>query len=145
MIKTPSLSLVQDHLKANVDALRDVGLAAEFAGTDEAALRSPTAFVLPAGGPFDKNKTPGRVSQVEHHGFAVVLAFKRAGRTGEGGIEDLEPVRDAVLQALMGHVLEGAKSAISIKRSHLVDFNPKTQRLWWQISCVYDHRHTPAA
>ena len=145
MIHTPSLSLVQDHLKGTVASLKDVGLAAEFMAAEEAALRSPSAFVLPAGGDFKDSKTPGRFSQLEASGFSVLLAFKRAGRTGEGGIQDLEPVRDQVLQALMGHRLEGATSAIIAKRQHPVTFDRKNRRLWWQITFAFTHRHTPAA
>lgn len=145
MIRTPSLSLVEDHLKATVGSLRDVGLAADFAAADEATQRSPSAFVLPAVGDFKDSKTPGRVSQPETSSFSVLLIFKGTGRTGEGGIQDLEPVRDEVLQALMGHKLDGAISAITAKRQSLVKFDGKNRRLWWQITFAFNHRHTPAA
>ncbi|CDO60810.1 hypothetical protein BN1012_Phect2597 [Candidatus Phaeomarinobacter ectocarpi] len=143
MIKTPSLSLVQQLLDDGVDALKDVGLMADLAAADESTLRSPSAFVLPAGGDFLNNKTPGRVAQTEASGFAVLLAFKDTSRSGEAGIKDFEPVRDAVLQVLMGAMLEGAQSSIAIKRQRLVDFDRKKRRLWWQITCTFNHLHRP--
>lgn len=145
MISTPRMQLIADRLKDQVAALRDVGVVADFTAATGNLTRSPAAYVLPSGGPFKDDQVSGVTRQQQDVGFGVLLGFGNTGREGDEGIEALEPVNDAVLNALMGFKLDGAKAAIRAKRTRLVAFDEKARRLWWLLEFTFPHLHLKGA
>ncbi len=120
------------HLKGAVTALADVGLAGDFqTAMQNLRLKAPAAFVLPGperGGP---NEYINAVSQRVTLRFSVVLAIQNLrDMQGDAAQTDLDPIRTAVLGALLGWQPAAADSPITYGAGRMVKWADGV--LWWQ-------------
>ena len=103
---------IVDRLKAQVTALKSVKGAAELAALDNRLTVEPAAFVVwlsdrPRG---DGGQVTGHTTQILTSTYSVVLAVRRyADPLGGAMADDIQPLRDAVLIALLGWAPSGCQ------------------------------------
>lgn len=117
-----------DRLGAVLDA--NVSGAADLAAAQEDQKRD-TVYVMYA----DDRATPGDlisvVRQECHTGISVVMAItNRRDRRGEKGIDEIEVMRKAVMQSLVGWHPPETSGPVIFRRGRLVRMTNRT--LWWQ-------------
>ncbi len=98
--------LLIERIRAALPALRAVLPAGDLAGIGEAAIQSPSVFVLFDGDRLGDSAGRGQAGIV-HQRWMIVLAVRNA-RQGDGGaalLADAGPLLAALLAALMGFQL----------------------------------------
>ena len=127
------LQPIADQLIAVVKDLRKVAGAANFAAAREDLKNPPAAYVIPLAGNAKPSGLMGlSVEQYVAEQFGVVLAVdnKRDVR-GDAVNAALEPLRNAVIQALLGFQPATDYDPVQLGGENLLDLDVTT--LWWQI------------
>lgn len=140
MISTPGMAPIAAYLKAQVTELKSVETAAAFFAAAEGNIATPAAYVLPVATSADPNSVAaGQVRQRLTETFAVALFFGRAGAKGEHAVVKFEPVRDAILTALVGWKHPDGGTAIEVVRQQLTRYDAENQIFGWQIDFRFRH------
>lgn len=129
------LAEIRDHLKANVGALIEVGLAKEFGSLREGSIRWPSAYVLPMAEQASENRYAHDkiCDQRVIFRFAVILAVRDIGdRRSSGAMETLPEIRDPIVEALATFVPTNADTACIPRQGRLVSSISKDGGLFWQ-------------
>ena len=117
-----------ERLKTDTDI--EVHGAAELAAA-EAERRRNGAFVIYLDDRAGGNALANGVRQLRTVGIGVVLAITNLrGKRGDAGIEEIEPVRERVINALVGWQPRTAASQVIFRGGQLMTFSRGT--LWWQ-------------
>lgn len=121
------------RLSAQVSALAIVGGAAELAAATEALAASPAAFVLEEDTAARENQVVTEVHQRLDVTLGVYLAVKNAKDSrGESGQGDLETLRIATRDALLGWTPGGDVEPLTYAGGRLFSFQPGL--IWWRES-----------
>lgn len=134
------------RLQATIPALRDVGGAAEFeAVTATGTPAKPAAYVIPLTDSADDpylgiGATAQRITAT--FGVLLIAANHVRGRLGTKALEDLNTLRVAVRQALIGWQPGAAFEPCLFSDGALIDFEPGL--IYWQDNyrTAYDARTT---
>ncbi len=127
------LGLWRDKLKADVAALRKVGLAADLLAAQTGLKSSPQAFVVPVSDTPVSRAGSGNtvVSQNVTAVVAIVILVrnKRKASTGAESSLDLNAIRSSIMDSLIGWQPAGADSAIQFAGGRSLDFS--ASGLFW--------------
>lgn len=121
------------RLEAGVSVLRSVGLAADLATVKAGSRSTPQAFVVPVSDAPGARSAPGTSirSQSVVTTIAVVIAVsnQRSSATGGQASMDLQSVRRAIMDSLIGWTPPGGDLAISYAGGRALDYSDATA--WW--------------
>lgn len=124
------------HLKTSVPSLKKVSGAVDFAsaGTD-LKNSTPAAYVLPLADKAGQNELCNAVSQRVDVRFGVVLAVQNLrDARGQNAHSDLEPIRRAVIDALLGWNPDADHAPVLYGGGRLLQLADGV--LWWQLEFV---------
>ncbi len=123
----------RDRLTEAVTVFRDVGLSAELLAAQESLRTTPAAFVVPiSDNPASRPGTGNTIrSQNVNATVAVVLAVSnsRGSSSGSEASTDLQAIRRAVMDSLIGWQPPGADLGISYAGGRAFAFKDST--VWW--------------
>jgi hypothetical protein len=92
----------------------------------------PCAFVMRSGGEASDAQTLGEVVQMLTEEFAIVIAVDNSASTvGQPAEDNLAPVYEEVMEALLGWIDNGTHNALVFVRDDHVGFD--RSRLWHQM------------
>lgn len=126
------LSLIVARLKAELTALRSVGVSADLDAAIEGAVAMPAAFVLPLAETAQDLGMTGSTGQAITQAFGVlhVVSNKRDAQGGQA-LDDLKTHRLALRQALVGWVpTEANGEPVTFTGGRLLRLDGDG-RLWW--------------
>ena len=110
---------------------RKIEGALALAGLTGAPKQTPCAFVVPIAEDAGSNHLVGAVSQENVERFGIVVALKSVNDpTGEKATTDLETVRDAARDAILGWTPDEAYTPCEFSRGRLLSLRDST--VWWQ-------------
>lgn len=124
------LTLWRDRLISQVSSLRQVGLAADLIRAQAGTLTSPAAFVVSvsddpraAGSSGDStiNQTIDAVV-----GIVIAVTNHKGSRAGSSASEDAQPIRAAVMNALVGWMPVGTHFSIRYGGGRQLGFQDAT-------------------
>ncbi len=120
------------QIKSLTPALADIGLAGDFqTAMQNLRLKTPAAFVLPGPERAGPNIYIQAVGQLVTMRFSVVLAIQNLrDMQGDAAQTDLDPIRTAVLAALLGWQPGAADSPITFGGGRMLKWADGV--LWWQ-------------
>lgn len=126
------ISEVIAHLKTAVPALVKVSGAADFAAAGADLKNSlPAAYVLPLAEKADASPLADAVLQRVGSRFGVVVAVSNLrDPRGENAHGALEPLRQAVIAALLGWPPSDAHEPVEFAAGRILSFTDGV--LWWQ-------------
>ncbi|MCB8748321.1 hypothetical protein LHU53_15580 [Rhodoferax sp. U2-2l] len=127
------LSLVKARLKAASIGLRTVGGAADLEAAQKGAVVMPGAFLLNLGddaGPDDEPIGGTDQQIVKTIGVVLCLANRRDSQ-GEAALDDLEDLRKAVRDTLVGWVPDATTGEPMTFAGGRLQSLDKESRLWW--------------
>ena len=128
------MSLVQqiiDRLKGTT-GVRSVQGAVELAAALNAqTLATPAVFVVPLRDQTrpDAGFTSGVIQQTLRTFGVVLVVDNKRDATGAAALNDLEPLRIAVRERLLGWAAEGAEAPFTASGGQLIDMDGG--RVWW--------------
>lgn len=134
---------VIERLREQVSDLRQVAGAAALAAAQEDLRSTPAAYVIPLAEQAARNALIGGAhsQQIAVH-FGVVLAARQLrDARGQAGHEELERLRSAVKDALIGWAPDEDHDPIEIVRGQLLALTDAI--LWWQdeyLTGYYERR-----
>lgn len=132
------LAPIADRLKIQVPALkRNVSGAADFAAAREGLNSVPAAFVLPLMDRATPSSTQDEsvILQLVTERFGVVLVVSNVrDMHGAAAHDDLEPLRDAVILALLGWPPSAGYHPVEYGGGRMLALNGDD--LWWQLEFV---------
>lgn len=132
------LSPVADRLKGQVTTLRNnVSGAADFASGKEGVKSVPASFVIPLMDRAVPAQTQDFGSVLQHvsERFGVVLVVSNMrDATGGNAHGDLQPLRDAVIAALLGWQPAAEYDPIEYGGGRMLALSGSD--LWWQLEFV---------
>ena len=126
------LSPVITRLKSQVTAFKKVAGAAEYgAARKDLKPLPPTAFVIPLRDAAGRNELENAISQRVSAQFAIVFAVQNLrDPRGSQANEDLDPLRDAVMTALLGWQPDSSSDPCEYVGGQLLDLDGAL--VWWQ-------------
>lgn len=122
-----------NRLKAEARALKLVGGAADFASASETSPRAhPAAYVLPLHERTRGDEEIGcGITQVVEATFGVAIAIVNVSDAkGGAAAADLDAIRQAVREALLGWAPDGSEDGFEYAGGALLGFVGNA--LWWQ-------------
>lgn len=129
------MSLIDEviaHLKTSVAALKKVAGAVDFASAGmDLKTNLPAAYVLPLAEKADPNQLADGVLQKVGARFGVVIAVSNLrDARGEQAHSGLDPLRSAVIAALLGWAPSDAHDPVEFVSGRILNFADGV--LWWQ-------------
>ena len=126
------LSLIVTHLRANMPALRSVGVSADLAAAEEGVVAFPAAFVIPLGDKGVDLGMVGSTGQRVAQTFGVVHCLSnRRDAQGGAALNDLAAMRAKLRTALVGWVPDAATGEPVLFTAGRLLRLDGDGRLWW--------------
>ncbi len=127
-----NLAPIAMRLQDEVPALKLTGGAAEFERATQQLAAMPAAFVLPAS---ETGEASPFMSQIVQQNvllqFVVLIAVRNlSDDDGTAAVESLDPIRNAVRDALLNWTPEGAEQGCEFRAGAMLRFSNGV--LWWQ-------------
>ena len=130
------LAPIHARIKANCPALRQVGGAADFSALPGVGPQAvPAAFLVLLDENAGSNQLDTGISQRVDVRFGVILAVRNLhDGVGAAAIDDLETLRRAIKNALLGWRPPGADDVCIYGGGRVLELSE--QILWWQDDFV---------
>lgn len=126
-----NVATIITRLDTQVAALKIVGGSAEIAAAAEALAASPAAFVIEETNKAGENPVAHDVHQRVDVSLSIFLAVKNAKDSrGQAGMSDLETLRLAVRDALLGWAPATDIEPLTYAGGELFRFDPGL--IWWR-------------
>ena len=126
------MRLAEWRARLRAETSLDVKRVADFAAA-RGEHRRDTIYVMYSSDDAQRNESDviGSVRQLHTLGVDVVYAItNRRSDDGDEAVEEIERVRDQVLDALVGWEPPSGDSAVTYRRGRLLRFDKGT--IWWQ-------------